>query len=326
MAYERWQLGSYAFAINPNSYSEGLTYVGDNAVSLDGTVVSMPTVVEEQYNFGSTVWQGSPKVLSQVSVSNGSGVEIVSGNYYILNNNTHNIDEYNSNLSFIKSISLGVTYKTNAFDVAPNGVIYGTDGSNLYTVSGGTTTFKNMGSSFSGQAQGMKYNNNNLWFATSSNMLYQTDMNLNVINSVSLPTIASNFLGYQGMTMIGDYLIVSFNSSDMTGAYHIDINTGNIVNAFSLPTYNPILDVAYDGKNFIFITQSGSQLITTNGNTVLVDLYTIEQNIKQNGYIYMIDDMNVKKQVTVNNYQIDRVDGYLTMYNITIQATKVDRG
>jgi hypothetical protein len=40
----------------------------------------------------------------------------------------------------------------------------------------------------------------------------------------------------------------------------------------------------------------------------------------------MTDDMGVQKKVAVANYTIDRMDGYLTMYDIQLTVTKIDRG
>lgn len=329
---DRWQLGSYTFVINPNKYGESGSYIGDNAVTLDGTLISQPTVVEEQYNFSSTLYQGMPRILSQVSVPNGSGIEIMSGNYYILNNNTKNIDKYNSNLALLSSTALSSTntgQNYTSFDVDPSGNFYAVEdligGQYLHTVTSSSKTFKTI-SNVSGVVKGIKYDSGNLWLITDKYILYQTDTNFNIINQVTLPYIDPAYLGYKGMTIIGNYLVLVFNSSDITGVYHIDKSTGIIANAFSLPNYTQILDVAYDGQNFVFITNLSSQLVYTNGNTLLADVYTIESNIRNNGYLYMIDDMGVNRKVTVSNYSIDRQDGYLTMYNIQLTVSKIDRG
>lgn len=330
---DRWQFGNYTFVINPNKYSENINYIGDNALTLNGTLISMPTLMQEQYTLSSTFYQGLPKVTSQVSVPNGSGVKLLSGNYYILNNTTKKIDQYNSNFSLIKSTTVPLSGGTNVmtFDIASNGTIYAIDdsagGQHLYAIptSGSATisTIKNIGSS---SAVGIKYDSGNLWLVSDQRTLYQTDITFNVMKQLSLPYIDPQYLKYKGLEIVGNYLVLSFNSADMTGAYHIDKSTGIIANAFSLPSYTPVVDVTYDGKNFIFMTQTGSQLIYTNGNTLLSDIYTLESNIRNNGYIYMIDDMDIEKKVTVSNYSIDRVDGHLQMYNVDLTVSKIDRG
>jgi hypothetical protein len=158
-----------------------------------------------------------------------------------------------------------------------------------------------------------------------SGVLFQTDMNFNINMQVTLPYIDPQYIGYRGMEIVGNYLVVTFNNSDINGAYHIDRTTGIIANAFGVPTNPKVYDVTYDGQNFVFLT-SNNQLIYTNGNTLLADIYTIESNIRNNGYLYMTDDMGVQKKVAVANYTIDRMDGYLTMYDIQLTVTKIDRG
>lgn len=329
---DRWQFGSYTFVINPNKYGETVSYVGDNALTLNGNLISMPTVTQEVYTLSSTFYQGLPKIISQVSVPNGSGVKLLSGNYYILNNITKKVDQYNSNFGLIKSITIPLSGGSNllSFDIASNGSIYAVDdavgGQHLYTVptSGSTTisTIRNVG----GKTVGVKYDSGNLWLTTDSRMLYETNMSFSILNQLSLPYIEPQYLQYKGMEIVGNYIVQTFNSSDMTGAYHIDKYTGIIANAFSLPSYTPVLDVTYDGKNFIFMTQTGSQLLYTNGNTLLADIYTLESNIRNNGGLYMTDDMGVTRDIAVSSYNIDRVDGYLQMYNIDLQVNKIDRG
>lgn len=328
---DRWQLGSYTFVINPNKYGETVSVIGDNAVSLNGNTISMPTVLQEQYNFSSTLYQGLPKIMSQVSVPHGAGIKMLSGNYYILNNSTEGVDQYNPNFSLIKSVSVGsqAGSQLTSFDIGPDGTIYAVDNAitqDLHIVTPAIVNTSRAIVGLSGNITGIKYDNGYYWFVTDQQILYKTDTNINIINQLNLPYIQPQYLKYRGMTIVGNYLVLSFNSSDMTGAYHIDRTTGIIANAFSLPSYIPVVDVEYDGKNFIFMTNTGSQLIFTNGNTLLADIYTIESNIRNNGYLYMIDDMNVTRKISVGSYTIDRVDGHLQMYNISLQVSKIDRG
>lgn len=327
---DRWQLGSYTFVINPNGNNENISYVGDNAIALDGTLVAMPTARQEQYSFSSVLFQGMPKITNQITMPNGIGIEVISGNYYSLNNTNKRIDKYDSNFSLLGSTIVGANTGVNliAFDVKSDGsflVVDDATSQTLYTVTSGNTGKATI-TGLDGSVQGLKNYNGYYWMITSNNTLYQTDTSFNIINSVSLPYISPDKTGYRGMTISNGYLVVSMNNSDMTGAYHIDMSNGNIVNAFSLPNYIEIYDVAYDGNSFIFITKNNNQLLYTNGNTVMVDIYNIENNITNNGFLYMVDDMGVKRKITVGSYSIERQDGFMQKYNINLNVTKIDRG
>src|SRR5437764_8408351 len=158
---EKWQLGDYTFTINPNKYGEGYNFIGDNVVTLYGTVISMPTVVQEQYNFSSTLYQGMPRLLNQVSMSNGVSVKLLSGNYYVANNSTKKIDKYSSNFILLSSTSTGITSANLlALDVVPSGTMYVLDdlvgGQTLHTVSSSGSATTKVLSNISGEAQGIK--------------------------------------------------------------------------------------------------------------------------------------------------------------------------
>lgn len=324
---DRWKLGSYTFEINPSDYSENITIVGDNAVTLGGFIVSQPTLVKEEYSFSSTFWQGNPRILNTVSMPNGSGIKMLSGNYYVLNNSTKKIDVYNTGYSSLKHISVSGNNLT-SFDVAPVETCYVVENLSssqiLHTVTSSTQSTKTI-SGLSGNVTGIKFYNNNLWMVTDKDILYNTDMNFKILNSVNLPSISPNYLGYRGLGIGGSYLLVTMNTSDMSGVYHIDMSTGSIVNAFSIPTMMNLLDVVYDGTNFIFINDQ-NQLVFTNGNTVLADIYTIDNQIKTSGTLTMVDDMGVNRTITVSQFNPQRVDGYMQMYKVDITGTKVDRG
>jgi hypothetical protein len=269
---------------------------------------------------------------------NAVGIEFSSGNIYALNNSTKNIDKYNSNFVLqtsyqIASANTGQNYS--CFDVKSNTGTFVTIENN---VSGGGFTLRTTSTSLartsqsystlSGNITGIKYDAsfNGYWMVNNAGTLYQTDINCNISSQVNLPYIAPNFDGYKGLSMVGNYLLVSFNGGETNGVYHIDKTTGNIANAFEAPTNPNIYDVAYDGTNFIFLTKNTNQLIYTNGNTLLADIYTIESNIRNNGYLYMTDDMGVTKKVFVSSYSLDRLEGHLTMYSLQLTVIKIDRG
>jgi hypothetical protein len=220
-----------------------------------------------------------------------------------------------------------------AFDVLSDETIYavkrGTPDA-IYKITAGTgaPTITNFNSTY-GSIHGIAYDSTalELWIVTDKNVVslftYPTWTQVKYLN---LPNISPNLSGYQGMDIINGYLVISFVSDDISGAYHVDLTSGSICNVFSLPDYTQINDITFDGTNFIFSTQTGNQLVYTNGNTLNLDIYNIENEIRTKGYLDMIDDMGVKRRMAVSHYTIDRQEGSLTKYSVDIQATKVDRG
>lgn len=332
---DRWKLGNYEFVINPRNYGEQVNVVGDTVVTLGGNVISQPTTLAESYSMTSTFYQNRPKITNIVSVPNLGGVELLSGNYYILNNTTKKIDVYNSNLSSLtKSVSLvttpnGEDFK--AFDVQSDGTIWAVEAKGstdiLHKITPtGTMTTSNF-TSLTGRVVGIKYDSGNFWVVTSGgNTLYQLDSLLQVQLYLTLPYMNPSKLGYEGITLVNGYIVVAFNNTEETGAYFIDSTNGNICNAFTLPDYIEVTDVAYNGTSYIFSTRNGNQLYYTNGNTLLLDIHNLEKEIKTKGFISMVDDMGVSRRVMVKDYNVDRLEGFLQRYDITINAYKVDRG
>jgi hypothetical protein len=327
---DRWKLGNYTFTINPNKYSEQITVVGDTIITLDGTVITQPTTNKEDYSLSAIFYQNRPRVISQVSMPNLGGMKYVNGKFYVLNNTTKKVDVYTSNMTLSKSIAIVATpngENFTSFDVQTDETIWAVQTSVmdvLWKVSGGTTTKTNF--NLGAKVTGVKYYNGYVWVVTDNRVLYQLTTSLSIVNSVSLPYIAPNDLGYNGMDAVNGYLVISYTNDDISGACHIDTTNGNLCNIFSLPNLTQIIDVTYDGANFIFSTYSGNQLIYTNGNTVMLDIYNLEKEIKTKGYIDMIDDMGVKRRLAVTRYSIDRQEGSIAKYNVEISATKVDRG
>jgi hypothetical protein len=332
---DRWKLGNYTFTINPNKYTEQVSVVGDIITTLNGTVISQPTMLKEEYSLSSIFYQNRPKVIQQVSMPNLGGIKYVNGKYYVLNNTTKKVDVYTANYTLSKSISLLSTTPNGenfiAFDVQSDETVWAVQRSTpdiVYKVVGATITKTNFNSSY-GSIKGIKYDSSalDLWIITDKNVLSLfTYPAWSQVKYLNLPIIAPNLLGYNGMDIINGYLVVSFVSDDISGAYHIDLTSGSICNVFSLPDLMQINDITYDGTNFVFSTQTGNQLVYTNGNTLSLDVYNLENEIRTKGYLDMIDDMGVKRRMTVNHYNIERQEGSLTKYSVDIQAVKVDRG
>jgi hypothetical protein len=112
----------------------------------------------------------------------------------------------------------------------------------------------------------------------------------------------------------------------MVGAMFVDMSNGYICNTFSLPDYTEVSDIAYDGKNYVFSTYAGNKLLYTNGNTLHLDLYNLENQIRNYGFLSMVDDMGVSRRLTVSEYRIERQEGSLEKYSVDISAIKVNRG
>jgi hypothetical protein len=330
---DRWKLGNYTFTINPNTYGEQVSLVGDTVVTLDGTVIIQPTTTTEEYNLSSIFYQNRPRVVSQVSMPNLSGIKFVSGKYYVLNNTTKKVDVYNSNLSLSKSITITATPNGEnfvAFDVELDETLWVVQSSTddiVWKVAGGTGTVTkatfNPGRGL--DITGIKYNNGSMWIV-SGTTIYNTNTSLSILKTLTLPYISPANLAYRGMEIVNGYLVVSFVGNTESGVYHIDMNSGFICNSFALPDYSQIVDVTYDGNSFIFATFNTNQLIYTNGNTLMLDLYSLEKEIKTKGFIDMIDDMGIKRRIAISDYNIERLEGSLAKYSVDIQATKVNRG
>jgi hypothetical protein len=333
---DRWTLGQYKFTINPNKYGEQATMVGDTVVMLDGTVISQPTAMKEEYKLSSIFYQNRPIIKNTVSVPNLGGIEYKNGMYYVLNNTSKTIDVYTTNFSFVKSLAIIVnpigTENFTSFDITSTENIYAiksdlvTD--YLYKVAGATVTPIQVPSSVSGRVKGVEYDeiSGNLWLITDTNTLYKTNINFTVFTTVTMPPI-NPAKGYRGMTMVGlNMLVISFNSDNMNGVYFVDTSNGYICNYFSLPDYADISDVTFNGTDYIFSTSVGNKLLYTNGNTLLLDIYNLENEIRSNGFLSMVDDMGVTRRVTVSDYRIERMEGSLQKYSIDISVTKVNRG
>lgn len=324
----RWKLGNYTFTINPNSYGEQVSLVGDTVFTLDGTVITQPTSTTEEYSLSSVFYQNRPRVVSQISMPNLSGIKYVNGKFYVLNNTTKKVDVYNSNLTFSKSLTIATTPNGEnfvAFDVQSDETIWavevGATNDIVWKVISGVATK----TTFSGHIVGIKYDGTYLW-VVSGTTLYKFNTSFVQQNSLTLPYISPVNVSYRGIDIVKGYLVISFSGDTDSGAYHIDMSNGFICNSFTLPDYTEIIDVTHDGNNFIFATFNTNQLIYTNGNTLMLDVYLLEGEIKTKGFIDMIDDMGVKRRIAVSNYDIERQEGSLAKYSVNIKAIKVNRG
>lgn len=330
---DRWKLGKYEFMINPNRYGEQIEMVGDNIKTLDGTLIVQPTSTQETYSFSSTFFQHRPRIKSEVSSGGGNGIEFLNNKFYILDAKNMKVNVFNKNMSTIeKSIQIITTPNEENiidFDVQSDETVWAVErlsSQDYIHKIVGTTRTKTAVPSLMGDIVGIKRMGDNLWVATNMARLYALNpSNLSIVQYVDLPNISFASYGYRGMTAMNGYIIVSYSDSEVSGVIYIDSSNGNLCNNFYLPKRVEIKDITFDGNSFIFLVSDGS-LIYSTGNTVMLDLYNLEKEIKSYGFINMIDDMGVKKRVFVSDYSIDRQEGNLYKYLVSITATKVGRG
>lgn len=324
-----WKLGDYTFTINPNGYSEQIEVVGDNAVTLDGTIISQPTLTKETYDIKSVFFQYRPRILSDIYIAKASGIEFVNNLLYVLNKEDSVVDVYSKNLaSKKKSITLPPEIPIDSitsFDVDKNEKVVLADTNNVYTLVSGVVSTVSV-NNILGDISGLKLIGSYIWIVTSSFYLYKlSPSDMTVINFLRLPDISYMSYGYNGLTYYDSYIIIPFTGNDSSGVYYVDISNGAIVNNFELPYKFDINDIAYNGDEFLFLSSDKTVKISTK-NTVLSDLYELEMQIKGRGYLDLIDDMDVRSRVMVNDYSISRDETSLKKYTVNLSVTRIDRG
>lgn len=333
---DRWKFGNYTFQSNPTDYSESLTMVGDTIITLNGNVITQPTYVTEKYSIQSIFFQHRPIINSVVGISNAYAIEFKNNKFYVLDNYNAVIHVYNSNFILQKSINVVSSYANmyTSFDVDSSENIYLTtwDGqsSHIVKVNSSGTLVSDVIYSRNSKAVAIQNYSGQLYVVTSNSLLHSLNPLYNgayTDGAVStLPLMPSDQLGYQGATIVDNYIVVSFYSDGVSGAYHIDLNNGVVVNHFELPVANSVNDICYDGKNFIFLDKSNNQLLYSNGNSVDVDIYELKQQLDTQGMLLMTDDMGYDAYVFANDYTIDRQDDNIYKYQVTINVEKIDRG
>lgn len=332
---DKWKFGSYIFKSNPTNYSENLSYVGDTVVTLNGNVITQPTYVQEKYQIQSTFFQHRPLLRNIVAVSNASAIEFKNNKFYELDSKNAIVNVYNHNFVLQKSISVSYGYanKYTSFDVDTSENIYLStwDGSMSHIlVVDSSGNLISDGTYSVGEIVAIQYYSSQLYVITSNSILHK----LNPIHSgmytdalsANIPKMPIDQLGYQGATIIDHYIVVSYNSNGVSGAYHIDLNNGTTVNHFELPVSNVVNDICYDGTNFVFLDKSNNQLLYSNGNTVDVDVYELRLQLDSQGMLLMTDDMGFDVYVFANDYSINRDDTNIVKYQVTIDVEKVNRG
>lgn len=329
MSY-RWKLGSYSFKINPNKYGEQIEFVGDNVQTLDGTLITQPTSTIENYSLSSVFFQYRPRITSVVaSPSQTVGIEYLNNSMYVLDNGSDFVRAYSKNLSTItKSIKInnGTDINFVAFTVSSDETIWAVEkagtGSKVHKIQSGVITPITLGI----EVSGIKYLNGFIWVVTPASVLYRLDANLNILQYINLPAIPYMYSGYKGMTAIGNILVVSYTDGEGLGAYFVDSTNGNLCNHFQLPESKVVNDITFDGTDYVFLVQSEQSLLYTNGNTLLLDLYNLEKQIKTTGFLIMTDDIGITRKVSVNDYSINRLEGNIHKYQVEISASMIDRG
>lgn len=333
---DRWQFGSYTFKSNPTDYSENISYVGDTVVTLNGNVITQPTYVQEKYQIQSIFFQHRPLIRNIVAVSNANAIEFKNNKFYELDSKNAKVNVYNSNFALQKSINVVSTYSNayTSFDVDTSENIYLStwDGQISHMVKVNSSgTLVSDGTYRSGyKIVAIQNYNGQLYVVTSDSVLHMLNPLINGTyndnKSSSLPYMPPDQLGYQGATIIDHYIVVSYFSDWVSGAYHIDLNNGATVNHFELPSANIVNDICYDGNNFVFLDKSNNQLVYSNGNTVDVDVYELRLQLDTQGMLLMTDDMGFDVYVFANDYTVNRDDTNIVKYQVSIDVEKVDRG
>lgn len=331
---ERWRIGSYEFKINPNSYSEQYEMVGDTVTTINGTIISQPTFVDESYMISSIFFQPRPRILSEVA-TNGTNVCMANNRYYFYNQTDRKIRRYNTNLVLEATVTVAGTDSFVAFDVS------GAVGSETYyMVTGDTTSAKlclvnNTGVTSSygtlmvgEQITGIKRYDTRYYVITKSGKIYRYNFGYVQIDRVDLPSVPTGgYLGYRGIDVTAGIATVSCVSFDnLTTIYQIDIaNDGSVVNAFALEKNFNANDIVMVNGNFSLVTNDNT-IVTTNGVTVLLDIYKLKKEVFDKGYLDMKDDMDVTRRVAVRDIKVDRNEGYLHKYAVSLSVVKVNRG
>lgn len=327
---KKWKLGGYEFSINPNKYGEKIKIVGDTAISLDGTVISQPTSISTTYNMSSVFFQHRPRINSEVNLGEYVGIEYAGGFLYTLDNTNNTIKKYSKNLSSIEESKQLLDNDYICFDIDyQNNIAWVVDVySEIHGISmDGSVSDVHYATSVVGSIVGIKLLGGFVWVVTRSSLLYKLNKdNMSIISGVDLPNIEYIDVGYRGMTAEDNFLIITFNNKEHSGVYYIDSDNGNIVNTFFISKDVKFYDVSYDGRFFVFMKYEEDKILYINGNTVLLDLYIFEREIKKKGFLDFKDDMGVTKRVVVDDYSISRMEGNLNKYKVNISATKVDRG
>lgn len=338
----RWKLGNYTFLNNPSDSSQTYEIVGDTVTTLNGNVISQPSGYNQKYSIQALFFQHRPRLLSTVGMSNAIGIEFFNGDFYALNKVSNTIDVYSSNLSTLnKSITLPAMKCTQyvSFDLDYQGNFYilSYDGAYSYITclsSGGNLSYDLQWKNAQGTS--IEYVNSYLYIVTTDNEVRKVNPSSSLVE-LEYAVLPSTSGGYRGSTSTGQFLIVSYCNNGNLGTYHIDTNTGSIVNNFEVSLNltsssqinlysNQQWDLAFDGINYVFLYPFNSTLFYSSGNTVMLDLYNLEQEILNNGYIKMIDDMGNIIYVAITDYSIDRKDNALQKYQVTMNIQVVDRG
>jgi hypothetical protein len=323
----KWQYGNYVFAINPNSQGTGLEVVGDNGRFLSGASFSQPSFLLEKYGVNAVFFQNRSHQVSQVSLQNSNFIEYYNGNLYVLNKTDDRVDIYNSNFILSSSISLSsVPNKTYlGFDVQSDGIWVLSDNSTddtVYKVGLDGSLSSTNSVSRTVISSGIKQLNGYLWILRTNGAIDKVRITDFVkVSTLNLP----NDLSYVGLSAStdGNFLIVG-NNDIYQKIYHVDYLTGNIINQISFDNMQSMDDVSSNGINFY--TLKNQKLSVIKGNTVECDLFLLEKEIDSKKYVDLIDDMGVKKRVSVSDYSRSRRKEFEHMYDVSMSIVKTNRG
>jgi hypothetical protein len=326
----RWTYGNYQFAINPNSHEMNYEVVGDNVRTLSGAFISQPTSVVETYSISSVFYQTRNRMISEVSIPNGLKVKYYNNSFYVLNKVNDRIDIYNSNFTLTTSLSLSaLSVKTYVgFEVQTDGTIWVCSDAPVndtyYKLSNAgallqTTPLVRTIPSTVGIAVTLGY----MWVLKSEGTLEKVRLtDFAKIATYKLPT----GVNYSGLAADGSYLMASNNDNGLRTIYMIDCDNGNTVSSIVMSELTNLSEVTKSATTFYTFNATTSKMQVIKGNTVQLDIYKLEKEILNNRFVTMIDDMGVSYRVYVTDMKKSRRMGYETMYDVSLQIQKVNRG
>jgi hypothetical protein len=328
---ERWKYGSYQFRINPSSSDQSIEIIGDNVRTLTGALIAQPTAMVENYSLSSVFFQGRTRLISEFSISKCDSFDLYNGNIYVLNKTDDRIDIYNSNLSLTSSISLaGVAEKQYlSFDVTSSGFWLISDGpsATFYAVhkidfSGNITPAFLIARAVEDQLYGIEEFGAFVFLLIESRIEQYAFPNVTKLDTIFLPSVF-----YNGLSSDGNYLLVgekdNFNNNVV---YHIDTANGNIVNSTYSESITGIHDVAYDGTYLYIYNSAASKVQKIKGNTVLLDIYSLEKEIENNKFVIMTDDLGTERRVRVESLSKQQRIQNEIAFDVSIKVSKINRG
>jgi hypothetical protein len=330
----KWTYGSYEFRINPKSFENQMEFVGDQMRTLTGALISQPTGTKETYSVEGTFYQPRTRVVSENSLS-AECIDYYNGKLYAVNKTNDRIDVYNSNMVSQSTVSLSAVTNKNYGSISAyvDGIyiLSSTAGvsDTIYKIN--STTGAIISTTTIPIADSMHITNikatNNKYllglFALRGTRIEKLVFGTLVKDSEMNTPFAIG--GTKGITVDGNYIVFGANDGTYGTIYHLDWVGNGVISSMSSDSFQSIDGVTFDGQKFLIFNKANKKIQNVAGNTVPVDIYNLENEIRSSGYATMVDDMGITRKVSVTSIDKERVLGYENMYNISLSVEKVDR-